>query len=171
MFSVYYRDFVRGLFPYFLRQAKNIDFLNSLIISIQYVNNLFVSFRKDNLFKLAFNSQIIYLEKYLNLVYLNVSVYPNNIYIEDIANVDEFYLYNKSEEQKAVYFYNVADSHAPVYLQNRSEQTSQNNYIIYIPTSTTIQNDYKGIPFDETILKNRVNQYNNAGKTYGIVYF
>lgn len=171
IWQVNYQNFVRGLFPYFLRKAKNLDFLNSMIKGLQYVNDLFVTFRNDNVFQLAFNGQIIYLEKYLNLVYLNYDVYPNNIYIIDGANVNEFFLYNKSELQTPVYFYNDSEGHAPVYLENKSEQTSLSNYTINIPTATTSGTDYKGIPFDVSILKNRVNKYNNAGKTYEIVYF
>lgn len=168
---VNFQNLIFGLLPYFLRKVKTIAFVNALIKPLQQVNVRLVALRSDTIFLLSFNAQIIYLEKYLNLVYLNSNAYPNNIHIVDTANVDFDYLYNKSEVQQPKYFYNNADANVPIYLKNSIELTSTASYSVYVPSATTSQNDYLGINFDETILINRIKQYNNAGKTFEIIYF
>ncbi|CAB4127976.1 hypothetical protein UFOVP105_9 [uncultured Caudovirales phage] len=166
-----FQSVVMGLFPYFLRKSKSIAFIYSLIKPLQEINSKLVLLRGDELFKLAFNAQIIYLEKYLNIVYVNSNAYPNNIHIVDTANVDFDYFYNKSEGQAPKYFYNNADAETPKYLRNTSELTSTADYSVYVPITTKTQYDYLGIYFNENVLINRIKQYNNAGKTFDIIYF
>lgn len=168
---VNFQNLIFGLLPYFLRKVKSISFVNALIKPLQQINARFVALRSDTLFLLSFNAQIIYLEKYLNIVYLNSNAYPNNIHIVDTANVSFDYFYNKSESQLPKYFYNNADAHAPTYLKNTSELTSTADYNVLVPSGTITQTDYLGINFDENILINRIKQYNNAGKTFEIIYF
>jgi hypothetical protein len=166
-----FQNFVYGLIPFFLRKDKNISFLYSLLKPLQQLNTRLTTLRADTLFYLSFNAQIIYLEKYLNIIYMNNDAYPNNIHILDTANVSFDYFYNKSEGQVQKYFYNNADAETPIYLRNNSELISTANYIVYVPTATTTQSDNAGIWFNENILINRIKQYNNAGKTFEIIYF
>lgn len=171
-FVVQYFDFMRKLIPWFLRQPKTLSLIQSFAKPLQTVNDEFIEFRDDIAFKLAFNAQIIYLEKYLNSVYPNPFVYPSNIHILDGANVAFDYLYNDFENQADTYFFNFVETSNPVYFNNNNEQTSGVfSYIIRIPTSVQSGNDVDGVAYNETMLKKRVNFYNNAGKTYDIQYF
>lgn len=171
-FNVNYRSFARGLMPHFFRKTKFIDFINSFVKPIKRINNDLVSFRDEIFFTLAFNSQIIYLEKYLNTAYPNPYNSPNNIHIVDGANIEYFYVWNKIEDETPVYFSNYAEGSTPVYLKNGIEETSGvYSFSIYVPNYCLTANDYKGQPFNENVFKKRVNFYKQAGKNYNIVYF
>lgn len=171
-FNINYKNFVKALFPFFLRQEKNLNFINSIVKALQTINDSLFSFRNEMAFTLAFNSQIIYLEKYLNTVYPNPYSSPNDIHIVDGANISYFYVYNYSELQSPVYFRNFSEGGTPVYLRNYSELVSgQYSFSVYVPTYVQTANDYKGNAFDENLLIKRINQYKLAGKNYNIVYF
>jgi hypothetical protein len=172
MFKVNFTDFVRKLIPYFLRKEKNLAFVNSFIKPIQEVNDDLNVFRDDIAFKMAFNSQIIYLEQFLNTVYPNGLIYPNNIHIVDGANVEYVYLYNYAEGQKENYLYNDSEAGTRTYLNNYLELADAGiSYFVRIPNSVKNGVDWKGNPFDENVLKSQLNYYNTAGKTYKIQYF
>lgn len=171
-FVVNYFDFIRKLIPWFLRQTKTLALVQSFSKPLQDINDDMVEFRDDIAFKLAFNAQIIYLEKYLNTVYPNAFTYPNNIHILDGANVVFDYYFNDIENQDPKYLFNYGETFNPIYFENQSEQTSGvYSYIIRIPTSVQSGNDVDGVAYNETVVKKRVNFYNNAGKTYDIQYF
>jgi adenine-specific DNA-methyltransferase len=89
-FNLNYKSIVKALTPHFLRQEKNLEFLYSGIKALQTINDKLFAFRNEMFFTLAFNSQVIYLEKYLNTVYLT----GENITISDGANVTYFYVWN-----------------------------------------------------------------------------
>jgi hypothetical protein len=171
-FNVNYRSFARGLMPHFFRNQKFLDFLNSFVKPLKDINDQLIVFRDEVYFRLAFNSQIIYLEKYLNTVYPNPYNSPNDIHIIDGANIEYFYIWNNSENEAPVYFFNNSEGEDPIYLFNDSEQTAGVfSYTIYVPNYCLTANDFNGQLFNENIFKKRVNFYNNAGKTYNIVYF
>lgn len=171
-FNIDYFDFIRKLIPWFLRQPRIIALARSIIKPLQTVNDGFVVFRDAIAFKLAFNSQIIYLEKYLNTVYPNPYTYPNNIHILDGANVEFNFVWNDIENQAETWLFNDVETSNPFYFENYSEQTSGVfSYIIRVPNYVTTSNDYNGQDFNETVMRSRVNFYNLAGKTYNIEYF
>jgi hypothetical protein len=168
-FIVNYFDFVRKLIPYFLRKPITLDFIKSIVKGLQTTNNQFNVFRDDISFRLAFNSQIIYLEKYLNTVYPNNFPYLSNIHILDGSNVAYFYVYNEIENQSPVYFNNYGETFDPLYINNSTDNNqsiTNKSFAINVPNS--IKN---GVGFDENLLIKRVNFYNLAGKTFEIKYF
>lgn len=172
IFLINYLSFIRQLFPYFLRQPKTFAMLTAIAKPLQTINDSFVTFRNDMIFRLAFNTQIIYLEKYLNTVYPNPFVYPANIHILDGANISYFYLYNKVENQSPVYFHNHGETFNPLYFRNYSEQVAGTfSFIVRIPTYCQSNPDFEGLTYSENLVKKRINFYNLAGKTYEIQYF
>ena len=172
MFQVNFYQFIRGLFPWFLRQAKTLALIKALIKPLQDVNDSFVTFRNDIAFLLAFNAQVIYLQQYLNTVFPNSLIYPANIHILDGANIDYFYLYRNIEAQPPVYLYRYSEGAAPRYLYRNSELVAGAfSYIIRVPSSVQAGVDWNGQPYSETLLRSYVDQYNNAGRTYTIQYF
>lgn len=171
-FNINYKNFVKALFPFFLRKEKNLDFINSAVKGLQTINDRLFTFRNEIAFKLAFNSQIIYFEKYLNTVYPNPYTSPNDIHIVDGANVEYFYLWNYSEAQDPNYFFNDSEGEAPIYLNNFSELISGTySFTVKVPTYVQTANDFEGVPFDENLLIKRINTYKLAGKNYNINYF
>jgi hypothetical protein len=82
------------------------------------------------------------------------------------------YVWNFSELQAPLYLFNFSEGEAPVYLDNMGDLINgQYSYIINIPVYCQTANDNEGVLFNENIFKKRVNFYNNAGKSYNIVYF
>ena len=168
-FQINYKGFIRGLLPWFSRKGKQLDYINSIIKPFQDVNDSLFDYRNKMAFKLAFSAQIIYLEKYLNIVYSNPT---SGIYIEDGANIVYTYVWNFAELQSPLYLKNFSEGGSPVYFENMSELINgQYSYIINVPTYCLTANDNEGVLFNENIFKKRVNFYNNAGKSYNIVYF
>lgn len=172
-FLINFLDLCRQVIPYFFRKEKFLGLLKSIVTPLKYVNDSLLYLRTETAFALAFNAQIIYLEKYLNEVYPNPGTYPNNIHILDGANVSFDYVWNFAELQQNLILYNYVENSQPVYLQNSAEQTGSfaTSYLIRIPTFCQTANDYKGQLFNEQKFKKRVNFYNLAGKTYSIQYF
>ena len=171
-FHINYKNFVKALFPWFLRKTKNLDFINSAVKGLQTLNDSFFAFRNEIVFKLAFNGQIIYLEKYLNTVYPNPYTSPNDIHIVDGANISYYYVWNESEAQDPNYFFNFSEGETPLYFSNFSELVSGAfSFSVHVPTYVQTANDYKGNAFNENLLIKRINTYKMAGKNYNIVYF
>jgi hypothetical protein len=169
-FEVNFKQLFANIRPYFLGGEKFVGILDALAKGLKTVNDKFNVFRNDTRFLLAFNMQIIYIEKYLNEVYPNPYLYPNNIHILDSSNVMYKYIYNFLENQSPDYVRNNSELAQPFYFRNNSEQISQ-DFIIKIPTYCQTSNDYIGQPFSEITLKKRVNFYNLGGKKYEIQYF
>lgn len=171
-FNINYKNFVKALFPWFLRKTKNLDFINSAVKGLQTLNDSLFAFRNEIVFKLAFNGQIIYLEKYLNTVYPNPYTSPNDINIIDGANIEYDYIFNYSELQDPNYFFNFSEGEAPVYFNNFSEFVAGTfSFTVKVPTYVQTANDYNGVAFNENLLIKRINTYKIAGKNYNIVYF
>ena len=169
-FIVNFKLFFANLRPYFLNGEKFTGILNSFAKALETVNLNFNKLRNDTRFLLAFNMQIIYIEKYLNEVYPNPFSYPNNIHILDGSNVAYFYIYNFAEQQQPQFLRNYSENAQPVYFKNHSENIS-GDFIVKVPTFCQTANDFTGQPFSETTLKKRINFYNLGGKKYEIQYF
>lgn len=166
------RQYSRKLIPHFLRKDRFLAFVYSIVKPLQTVNDTFNQFKFDIKFKLAFNAQVIYLEQYLNTVYPNPYVYPNNIHIVDSSLIPFVYVWNEIEEQDPIYFYNVVESTVGTYLYNGGELTTgQFDYVIKVPTSVQAGADWNGVAYNELSFKKRVNFYNLAGKSYDVQYF
>ena len=172
IFNINYINFFRRLIPYFLRGDDTLSLFNTCAKPLQDINGELVAFRDDISFKMAFNAQIIYLEKYLNTVYPNGLTYPNNIHIIDGANIEFDYLYNYDEAQIPIYLRNYNEAGSLKYLSNNTEQTSNVfSFIVKVPLSVQNGVDWNGNAFNETILRSQINYYNIAGKTYNVEYF
>lgn len=169
-FNINFKSFFANVRPYFLNGLKMAGVLNSFAVALQSVNLRFNKLRNDTRFILAFNMQIIYIEKYLNEVYPNPFSFPNNIHILDTSNVIYNYVYNYLEQREIFYFRNFSESAPAKYLKNSPEFIS-NDFIIMIPTFCQTANDNTGQLFNEFTFRKRVNFYNLGGKKYEIQYF
>ena len=118
--------------------------------------NAFIQYRKDALYKVSFNGQIIYLEHILNDTFDNIN---RGIYIDNVADNRHDYFYNKVELKPNVYLYNLSEGGPHLYLKNKAEYSNLYDFIVMVPTAVT---------FDNNAMKALVNYYKLAGKRYTI---
>jgi hypothetical protein len=92
---------IKNNLPSFLIRSFRINFILALIKPIKNIYAEFLLIQADYIFKVRFNGQVCYLEKYLNLFFDP----GNGIYIDDFAP-DYFYAYRTSELKPPTYLYN-----------------------------------------------------------------
>ena len=158
MFNIDFYHITRIILPYFLRKPKQLAWLKSLIKATINVYNDFIAYRGGTIDKLAYNSQIIYLEKLLNDKYNEGKV---GIYIDNIADNRYTYLYNKSEYMTPIYLYNKSENQTPIYIKNNIEYLNMYDFIVMIPLAV-----YDTVDLNE--LKGWVSFYKLAGKRFTI---
>lgn len=156
MFSIDFDDIVNKLLPIRLNKARNREFIYALLKPLKDLHESFKQLRNTTAYKLSFNAQIVYLEHYLNDQYD-----PNNrgIYIEDVANIEYVYLFNKLENRPAIILHNKSENKAPCYLRNKQEYSTAVDYIIKVPI---------GVNYNDLKMRSQVLFYNNAGRRFKI---
>lgn len=102
MYNFNWLLFVRVFLASAIRKPRMIELFDTLVSPVKNLHTSFLAFIVEIIYKLRFNSQIIYLEKRLNDQWDNVQ---RGIYIENLNNASRFYVYNKVE-LKTVYLYN-----------------------------------------------------------------
>lgn len=157
------------LLPASLRQTNVIAWMKVFLSVIKSLMATFTGYRSEQLFFIAHNSQIIYLEHILNYRFnpdgnlMDADYVGNGIYIEDGGVSDDVYIYNTRENADDTFLHN--SSEAPfteVYLYNNAQFTPWTGFIIWVPDTFTI---------DENELKALVNRLKLAGKEYTIIYY
>lgn len=171
-YKIDYFAFAKKVIPYFLRKTKINAILKSLIAPLQTLNDRFFDLVSLINFRLTYNSQTIYFEKYLNDVYLVSETFPNNIHIIDKSNIQYFYLWNYVENQVDEIFFNYIENEDSTFFFNYSDYNEFDvSFVVNVPISVQSGVDLFGQPFSEIILQKRINDRRLAGKTFEIVYF
>ncbi len=150
---------LKRLTPHFLRGTIFISFMQSVMKVLNDVNDLQVTLTTDIDFFLRWNSQIIYLTKYLNTLYDPVL---ERIYILDLVPISNTYLFRKIEGVTPFFIFTKAEAASPVYLRRFSEIQGDLDYTIFIPAVIT---------FDTNLVTSQVKQYNAAGMRFDIQTF
>lgn len=129
---------------------------------MQTLNDYFIAFVQQTFYKVSFTGQVVYLEHILNDRYDNGL---RRIYIEDGLQVPlPPYLYNKVE-QRPLYIWNKVESQpVQVYLRNKEEYSSENDFIVYVPNAILT-------PALEKAIRSLVKIYKIAGKRFSVVGF
>ncbi|MCE9539757.1 MAG: hypothetical protein K8R85_11135 [Bacteroidetes bacterium] len=88
--------------PVFFHKLFRLAWITALIKPFKIMHAEFLQLRDDYMYKVRYNSQVIYLERILNDKFD-----PTNraIYITDLSQVNEEYLYQKIESKPANYLY------------------------------------------------------------------
>lgn len=163
MLSINFKYIFRRFLPWFKRKPRTLGLLYSIANVIKGLNTDLISFRNTTREFTSVSAQIIHFEYYLNIL-LGYDPILNGIYIENFADINYFYLRNKSELRER-YFYNKAEYIATsnvsprYYLKNAAEFNAELDYIVWIPNSVT---------YDEDELISQIDKYNLAGKKYEI---
>lgn len=163
VFDINYTSLIKQLLPVRLRMTVQRAWLGCLVNPVIYLYNLFYANRLANLYELAHNSQVCYLQAALNDMFNNSD---RLIYVADGFFRDPLWLYRRSEakpvwlgrrsEVGSVTFTN------PEPLYTRSEVSAMGwQFIVYYPD---------GLVFDENQMRALVDKYRLAGKWhYGIL--
>lgn len=141
----------------FIRKTKLINFIIVLISPLEQMKTDFYTFFNQKKEELNFTGQVGSLE-----ILLNKRFDPTlkRIYINDLEQLPELYLFNAEENNEITYLNNQSEGETPIYLFNQSEYDSDNDFTIYMPN---------GLVFDESYLRGLVNQYKTASKRFNIV--
>lgn len=156
MYSLNFNDIINKLTPTVFRFSVFLEYLYSSAAAIVGVHTSFRSLITITNNKLQFTGQTIYLEHYLNDEYDHIN---RDIYIEDLTGYVDFnYLFNSNEQLQDIYVYNAAETNLnQVYLFNESEYATDFQFIVWIPSIVT---------YNEERLRAQIDYYKIAGKNY-----
>lgn len=128
--------------------------LKAAMSGVQYVNDLFYAFYQRKKYEVIFTGQIIYMKRYLNDQFDDVS---RRIYIQtNVGNISPF-IY-RFAETLSPYFYRQSEGDGE-YIQRAGEVISITDFTVYIPVSLS----YDSNQFNAAIAK-----YKLEDKTYTI---
>lgn len=158
-------DFDNGVWkniPVLLRDTFLYSWLKALIAPVKYIYGLFFANRNNNLYNLAHNSQVCYLEAALNDTFDNTE---RRIFISDGPYKGPLYTY-QAAESKPLYVGLISEAGTSPFPRSYtyliSESTSSGiQFIVNVPTDVTTQPAYT-----EAWLRSVVNKYRLASKGY-----
>lgn len=194
MFNIDWTALINNNTPMEWIKTLRITWLKVIISQIKINYNTFIQYRSDALYKLSFNAQIMNLRHILNDTFDNVN---RGIYIDNVADLNRIYFYNKVEVRPPFYMYNNYNpltSYAPgeyavdgnkIYVAiapSTGNLPSANpsiwgfyKNVVFFKNLIEYQNQYDYIvmvpatvTFDISAMKALVNYYNAAGKRYTI---
>jgi hypothetical protein len=159
MFNIDFRQIAYNLTPWFLRELRSLAFIYSLIKPLKDLNVIFNSYRTNTLYNLQFTSQTIYLEHYLNDQFdpINRAIFITTIDLVTITFIGRYFepIYNIIE-------YNNIEGQLNPFVYNNAEQSALPNFIVNVPAALSFNSDE---------MKEKINFYNQSGKTYLITTF
>lgn len=154
-------DFVKQVLPIDLWKPRYLAYLKALLVPCQLLVGRLSIFVQSSRRAANFTGQVIYLEHLLNDEFDNAL---RRIYIDDgQANILPPFIFN-AIEQREQYIYNKSENQTPLYVFNRSEYFTSDDFIVFVPN--VILN-----PTLELVLTRLVNQYRQAGKNFSIQGF
>jgi hypothetical protein len=163
LYNIDFRRLATLLTPTFLRKVKFIDWLETLLKPLEEVNFSFKQFRKDSIYKVTHNGQVVYLQKVLNDSFDNEF---RRIKIKDSFENDPTWIYPQANENPT-YIY---DQNSPTFLYDNSIFNNiEVDFVLSIPSGLKPFNEY-----DQRILeiqiKSIVNYYKLASKRFKILW-
>ena len=159
---------LRLLMPTRLRKPRMLAFLNAAVEPIRELYQSFLSFREASLYKVRFNSQIVYLEAVLNDQFDAVQ---RRIRIENATFRAGLYLY-EPEQQLDVYLYGLGfgggNGVQNTFITYLSPDTTENigfDFFVFVPFNPPASNSTI-----ENRIKSFVNYYKLYSKNYQIIW-
>lgn len=161
------KQFANGLTPWFLRTLKFNGIRDSIANEIDAIRANFNSLRDSVKWDLFHNSQIVYLEHYLNdkfgipysVATRDADIVSKTIIWIESKNMVPVFIFNKIEGRPPFYVYNKSESQPETYLKNYSEFLSVSNFIVWVPNTLT---------YNETVLEKLINFFKLGGKSFQI---
>lgn len=126
---------VNMLLPDALRRPDVLAFFRPIIEALDTIKNNNQAVFDDAKYRLQFNELKIYIEHYINDRHDSIN---RGIFIEDVEQDENLFVFNKSENNEPFYLWNTDDPDAePVYLYNRNEIENLTDFIVYVPLGLT----------------------------------
>ncbi|MFZ4707896.1 MAG: hypothetical protein ACOYMF_17985 [Bacteroidales bacterium] len=168
MFNLNLTTVINWLLPTFMRGTTLRALLKALVTSVQNLHDSLDAFRTRKQYELAINGQVIWLEKMLNGIFDPVD---EGIYIEDLGNTRDVFLFNANEENDAVYVFNNDESIDPeqeTVIYNDDEIYSWFKFKVKVPSgiyADLLLNNSSGLK----MMESNLNKYKVFGTNYEIV--
>ncbi len=163
IYNIDFRSLANLLTPPFLRKKTFIDWLSCLLHPLSFVNYNLNIFRKESIYKVTHNGQVVYLQKVLNDKYDNEL---RRIRIQDSFIYDPTWVYPEIRELP-VYVY---DENNPVYIYDESAfDTAETDFVAIFPNEIKPVNEID-LNILEIQIKSLINYYKLAGKRYLILW-
>jgi hypothetical protein len=161
IYDIDFRELANLLTPPMLRRRRHIDWIETLLKPLEQVNFSLKKYRKDAIYKVTHNGQVVYLEKVLN-----DSFDPElrRIKIDDFPIYDPLWVYPESDE-KPVYI----DAQKPVYVYTAGSifKTVDFDFRVLVPKDIKPASDY-ALSALTVQIRSLVNYYKLASKRYTI---
>jgi hypothetical protein len=161
IYQIDFRKLVIWHLPTFLRTSVRVIWLTVLVNPLLSLYSRLQDFMEESRYKLAHNSQVVYMNAVLNDQFDAVL---RRIYIENVQGYEPVWYYD-TNQGKPVYFYDSSDN-APVYHYDRSDFDYNNtDFIVHLPQ------DIKPADADElaeleTVIKLLIDYYKLYSKAY-----
>ncbi len=174
-YTINFDKVINQLVPYYIGGRKLILYLQALVKPLQALNEQFVEYAKETRIEASMTSQPIMFEWYLNR---KLSKYFANggtiaihtterlgtpVYYQNVDEAEHLLLHNKLENEDSAKFY----------YQNEKTENSSYSFIVSSPMINTslLDADAKVAKQKyEAMLRNYIDKYRLAGKTYRIKY-
>lgn len=165
LFDVNFEMLYVQLLPVRLRKERMKAWVKSCTYPVVYLYHLFMAWRNNNLYYLAHNSQVVYLEAVLNDTFDSTL---KRIRVVDGAFKDPLYAYH-IPEAKEIWLGKAGEASAtgmpvPQSLYTEEETTNMGNaFVVRVPVT---------VSFDVNRMRALINTYRIAGRSiYQIVVF
>lgn len=168
MFNSSLKIAVLLLIPPGLRKPRLIAWLSALVSMVEDMRLVFTSYRSSQLYFIAHNSQVIYLEHILNNKFNpdgnseDPDYEGNGIYITDGQTADDVFIFNTSEAGDDTFIFNTSEAEDDTFLNNNTQYGPWIGFVVNVPDSFTI---------NENEMKALLNKLKLAGKNYTINYY
>lgn len=129
IYLINWSKFINDLLLIELRKPAIKAFLNALLKPIQSSHTDFLTYRKNVLYRLKHNSQIVYMEAVLNDAFDNTF---RRIRIQNVAFRDPMFFY-EPEENREVYFYNPEDMMPKFFYELEDFEGDGYDFVVCVP--------------------------------------
>jgi hypothetical protein len=151
---------VQMLLPHVMQQPLNYSFMGVITSSINITQTNSTQLYNELNYSLKFNELKIYVEHYLNDQHDDVL---RRIYIDDVVQVEDTFIFNTSEQNEELWLWNNADPDIEdLFIFNESEIDGLNDFIVYYPA---------GHPVNLPLLKSHIDSFKLPSLKYQIQYY
>jgi len=157
MYCVNWKKLVKLLLPTFLRRPVLVAFLQVCVKPVEEIHAEFLQAKKEWDYRLAHDGKVWSLEEVLNDKFDDDE---RRIYISDTVFQDDIYVGNRDNRDQ-VYISSGDDDGTTIHIGSAPQYYVQADFIVHVPAEL--------LPDSDIALKNTVNLYKIAGKTYIII--
>lgn len=140
-----------------LHLPKVMTFFSVIQSTLEFTQSQTHQFYDKSMYELSFDCRKIYFQHYLNDQHDNLL---RRIFIRDVTNNTQIFMYNPDEMNEIVYMYNPDEIHDPIYMYNPDEILGLIDFEVVIPI---------GFLYNEPLLIQHIDKFRLPGMKYIIV--